>query len=276
MARSLSRDDRAGHAPLAKTALRYSARGDYRAAEKTLRAALRLTANAIPGRDRLVLWNELGMVSKYLGKFDTAERYYRLALRHADGCFSSPEREFFLANLYHNLGGLEHSRRHFLRGEKYTRKALELRLQVAPPDSLAVASDRAALAAILDGLHRFVEAERHYQHALITYRREYGASHPETAVILNNLGALYQATGRQKCAELHYRAALRIKRKELGASHPDVAVTMNNLALFYSSQNRTNAARAWLNKALHILNESLGNLHPTARAVRKNYQRLCR
>src|SRR5947209_1979818 len=94
-------------------ALGHSARGNYRRAESSLREALesaeKHTANFVV--DRPALWNQLGMVCKYLGKFDSAERYYRLALRHARQHPKSPEREFFLANLYHNLGGVEHSRR---------------------------------------------------------------------------------------------------------------------------------------------------------------------
>lgn len=175
--------------------------------------------------DRPAVWNQLGMVCKYSGKFDAAERYYRLALRHARRCAKGPEREFFIATLYHNLGGVEHSRRRFSRGEKYARKGLRLRLDWAAPNSLAVASDRAALAAILDGLHRPDESEELYHRALRTYRREYGPRHPEIAVILNNLGALYAATARPKRAESHYLAALRMKRGLLGTSHPDVAVT---------------------------------------------------
>jgi tetratricopeptide (TPR) repeat protein len=261
---------------LLERALDYSARGEYRRTEHCLRKALKSSEQCTGGfvTDYPALWNQLGMVCKYLGKLDSAERYYHLALRRARQCPKSAEREFFLANVYHNLGGVEHSRRRFSRGEKYARKALQLRRKCAVPSSLAVASDRAALAAILDGLHRYEESEGHYQQALRAYRREYGASHPEIAVILNNLGALYQATGLPKRAESHYRAALRMKRRELGAYHPDVAVTANNLAMLHRSQGRFQAARVWFKKALQILDASLGRSHPRARNVRKNYRRL--
>src|SRR6266581_6901464 len=161
------REAHIGVSALRKKAGRHSVRGNYGAAAACLRRALR--GGASPGPDRLMLWNERGMVCKYGGEFDMAERYYRLALRHARRCFTGKARDFFLANVRHNLGGLEHSRGRFSRAEKYARKSVELRLKAGAPDSLAVASDRAALAAILDGLHKFTESEKHYLLALRVY-----------------------------------------------------------------------------------------------------------
>jgi len=215
----------------------------------------------------------MGMVCKYLGKFDRAERYYHLALRHAQKSVKRSGREFFLANLFHNLGGVEHSRGRYCRAEKYTRRGLQLRLKCAAHDSLPVASDRAALAAILHDLRKYKEAEGDYRAALRVYRREYGVSHPEIAVVLNNLGALCQATGRNRRAESYYRATLQMKRHELGASHPDIAVTMNNLALLYIALGKSASAREYFRQALQILKVSLGASHTSTRAVRANAKR---
>ena len=256
-----------------ETASHCSARGDYRLAEKCLRQALKFAPNAkgLSPASRPVLWNELGMVCKYLGKFDKAEDYYRQALRDARLAPENTDRDFFLADLYHNLGGLEHARRRFSRAEQYARKGLQLRLRCASENSLAVAADQAALAAILDGLQRFSESEALYGAVLRIYRREYGARHLENAVILNNLGALCQATGRVKRGRSYYHAALRIKLCHLGDDHPDVAVTFNNLALIETSQYRLEHARSLFNRALTILVESLGRFHPNTVAVRRNW-----
>lgn len=212
--------DSARVSALLKRGLAHSARGNYARAETWLRKALASAPRAagLFIADRPALRNELGMVCKYLGKLDSAERYYRLALRHACRCPGSPEREFFLANLYHNLGGVEHSRRRFSRAEEYASQGLELRLTCATPGGIAVAFDQAALATILDGQRRYAESERLYRQALRTYRREY-RSHPEIAVVMNNLGAHYQATGQPKRAESYYRAALKKKRQKLPGKH---------------------------------------------------------
>jgi tetratricopeptide (TPR) repeat protein len=259
---------------LVRTSLRCSARGDYRLAEQYLRKALKFAPKGkrLSRTSRPLLWNELGMVCKYLGKFDRAGDYYRRALRDARRSRHSADRTFFLADLYHNFGGVEHSRGRFSRAEKYARKGLELRLKCAAANSLAVAADRVALAAILDGLQRHTESEILYRAALRVYRRKYGASGRENAVILNNLGALCQATGRAKRAEFYYRAALRIKRMHVGECHPDVAVTVNNLAMLERSQGRLKHASSLFERALEILQNSLGRSHPNTLAVRRNRQ----
>ena len=44
------------------------------------------------------------MVCKYRGKYRQAEKYYKLAARHAPRCLPDQrDRSFFLANIYHNL-----------------------------------------------------------------------------------------------------------------------------------------------------------------------------
>jgi len=261
---------------LRKTAARHGRRGEFAKSEACLRAALRFLqkTSRIPTFDHLTVWNELGMVYKYLGKFGQAEKYYRLALRCARQCIEHPQRTSFLASIYHNLGGLDHARRRFRRGEIYARRALQLRREVESPSSGAVASDMVALAAILDGLRKFAESEKLYNSALRIYRRAYGENHAETAVLLNNLAALYQATKRPHRAEAFYLAALRMKRRILPCSHPDIAVTMNNLAMLYRSQGNRDGALRWFEDAAGILAVSLGNHHPSTKLVRGNLRRL--
>ena len=110
------------------------------------------------------------MVCKYLGKFHSAERYYRQALRCA-GQLEGQKRNHLIADLFHNLGGVEHSRGRFARGERYARKGLRLRLQFSAAGSPAVASDLAGLAAILYGLGKVDEAGKLYRRALSIYRK---------------------------------------------------------------------------------------------------------
>ena len=244
--------------------------GDFSGAETTLLRALRSAHLHTP--ECLFLWNELGMVYKYLGRFDKSRDLYRRALREAPGLLSGAERDFFLADLYHNLGGLEHARGRFRRGEIFARKGLQLRRRLAAGGGLVVAADKAALAALLDGQRKFTEAEELYRQVLRTYRRAYGASHAEIALVLNNLAALCQGTGRPKRAEAYYRASLAMKRQELGALHPRVAVTLNNLGMLYRAQGKARAAERCLGNARRLLLRSLGRAHIHTKAVRKNYQ----
>jgi len=247
----------------------YVSRGNYSGAETYLLAALRSARLRAP--DRLSLWNDLGMVYKYLGKFAKARELYRHALCGAPNHLNGAERDFFLADLYHNLGGLEHARRHFRRGERFARKGLQLRRRVASSRSLPVAVDMAALAALLDGQKRFDESERLYRQALRIYRRVYGPSHGETAILLSNLAALCQATGRSKTSMEYYRRALKMKLQKFGSSHPSVALTLNNLGMLYRTLGKTRQAKQCLAAALRILHY-FGPRHFQYKAIKRNYQ----
>ena len=69
-------------------ALGYSARGNYSRAERGLLKALRNlhSPGSRPTPDHLFLWNDLGMVYKYAGRFNQAETCYRKALGHSQRC----------------------------------------------------------------------------------------------------------------------------------------------------------------------------------------------
>lgn len=249
---------------------RYVSRGNYREADAYLLAELR--SAGIPPADRIFLWNELGMIYKYLGKFRKSRQQYRRALRKAHHCLQGAERDFFVADLYHNLGGLEHAQRRFRRGEKLARKGLQLRRRVASEWSLPVAVDISALAGLLDGQKKFAEAERLYRRAARVYRREYGPTHGETAILMGNLAALCQATRRFKSAREYYRLALKVKRREFGATHPSVAVTLNNLGMLHQAQGDARGAKRYIGEALRILLGCVGRRHFQCRAVERNYQ----
>ena len=262
-------------AALQKQARDCSYAGKYSESATYLHKCLRLMGGApgSPTSDQLVLWNELGMVYKYLGKLTIARKFYRLALQHASSCLTGRDRNGFLADLYHNLGGLEHACRQFNRGEQYARKSLQFRARVAGASSIAIAADRAALAAILDGLCSFEESQKLYRQALKTYRRIYGKSHREIALILNNLAAIYLATGRPTLAEAHCKAALAMKQRELGETHPDLAITLNNLAMLYATLGRREDAQVCFKKAVKLLDDSLGKSHPTTLTVKRNVRK---
>jgi tetratricopeptide (TPR) repeat protein len=211
------------------------------------------------------------MVYKYLGRFDKSRDLYQRALREAPDCLSGAERDFFLADLYHNLGGLEHARGHFRRGEEFARKGLQLRRRVASCASLPVAVDTAALAALLDGQRKFVESEKLYRRARRVYRREYGANHRETAVLISNLAALFQATGRFRNSLQHYRIALKMKRQGFGAAHPSVGVTLNNLGMLYRALGNSRQAKRCVGTALRILLNAVGPRHFQYKTVKSNF-----
>ena len=69
-------------------------------------------------------------------------------------------------------------------------------------------------------------------------KRSLGPDHPDVALSLNNLAALYHDEGQYAKAEPLFQRSLKILEKALGPDHPDVAVCLNNLATLYYTQGQ--------------------------------------
>lgn len=241
----------------------------YRQAEALLRHVLARAESGCPGCRRQVCRteNDLGILYKYMGRFDEAEQAYHRALALA------PDRAT-LADLYHNLGGLEHARQRYAAGEPWARRGLAIREQLLGPNHPDVAADLAALAPLLDAEGKRHEAAALMIRALEIEERAYGPDSCDLAVSLNNLAALRYAEGKRSQALALYNRALAIKNRCLGPDHPDVATTLNNMAVVRKAQgDRQEAARLYA-RALAIFEKSLGPEHPSTVACRANYARL--
>ena len=99
-----------------------------------------------------------------------------------------------------------------------------------PPDQLAAAADRAALAAILDAQGHHREAMVPLRQALVTLETELGRDHYEVAVLLTTLAAIAERAGDRQAATLSYTRALSIQRRILGDDHAQVRSTRTHLA----------------------------------------------
>jgi tetratricopeptide (TPR) repeat protein len=208
--------------------------------------------------------NELGILGKADGRFRDAGRHYREALAILRG--SRKRGRVELADLYHNLGGLEHARGRHARGEPLARRAVHLRARRHGPDATVVWMDRTAHAALLDGLGRYAESEPVYRSALTIFRRRLGSGHYEVAVTLNNLGCLSAERGDARGAVRLLQKSLALKERLFGSSHVEVAFTAHNLASTLAELGRASEARPLFQRATRILRRRLGTDHPTTRA----------
>jgi len=109
---------------------------------------------------------------------------------------------------------------------------------------------------------RYDEAVPLAESVLATRERVLGAEHPDVAMSLNNLAALYRAKGDYRHAEPLYVRALAITEKALGAEHPYVATALNNLALMYFTKGYYERAEPLYQRALTIREKVLGAEHP--------------
>ena len=101
-------------------------------------------------------------------------------------------------------------------------------------------------------------------------RAALGERHPDYAASLNNLAALYRATGRHAEAEPLYLQAMELRRTALGERHPDYAASLNNLAVLYRAMGRHAEAEPLFRQAMEIRRTALGERHPDYAASLNN------
>src|SRR5688572_24377436 len=81
---------------------------------------------------------------------------------------------------------------------------------------------------------RFQEALPLAKQALRLKEQELGPRHPDTAMSLHVLAALYIEASDYKQAEHPAQQAVAIRTEVLGAEHSDTAKSLNNLGLIYT------------------------------------------
>ncbi len=124
---------------------------------------------------------------------------------------------------------------------------------------------------------RLYYGEERYDHAIIVGKdalqvaeQAYGPNHPNIAVSLNNLAAVYRAQGQYAQAEPLYKRSLAIDETALGPDHPDVAQSLNNLAELYSAQGKYAQAELLYKRSLAISEKAFGPDHPTSATILNN------
>ncbi len=171
--------------------------------------------------------NDLGVLGKFAGRFDDAQRWYERAL---DIVTAAGElRSHFTATLHHNLAGLAHSRQRSADGVASGRLSVAIRRDLVGDDHVLVAADRANLGGLLLDVGAIDEAEEAFKAARAVFEREFGAAHPEVAIAWHNLAAVAAARHDVPLAITRYRHALAAKAQTLGADHPSTLITVVNL-----------------------------------------------
>jgi tetratricopeptide (TPR) repeat protein len=107
---------------------------------------------------------------------------------------------------------------------------------------------------------KYNEALPIWKRSLAIYEKKLGLDHPETAIVLNCLAALYGTLGDNEKAQPFYERALAIREKSLGANHPATLFSINNLAGFCKKVGDSKNALTLYLRALSI-NEKVSGLH---------------
>lgn len=180
-------------------------RGRHDEAEAHYREAL-----ALADEDRATLLCGLGVVHKYAGRFDQAEVAYREAL-----ALIGPD-EPAVASVWHNLGGLDHSRGRHAAGERT--RAGRWSFVRRHPDRITRRWRPTARrwcrcwSASASSTRRRASTGR----AMAVFERVYPPDHYDFTVTYNDLGVLLAAQGRIREVRDLYERAIDIKCRILG------------------------------------------------------------
>lgn len=98
--------------------------------------------------------------------------------------------------------------------------------------------------------------------ALELAEKQYGAEHPSTLLVTNNLADLLGSKGDWAAAEPHYRRALDVRQSVLGAEHPDTLTSVDNLACLLRVKGEFSTAEPLYRRALEARERVLGPEHP--------------
>ncbi|MER7820756.1 tetratricopeptide repeat protein [Streptomyces sp. NPDC096153] len=249
------------HATVA-TATAHRMRGQYAVAERLLVTALSRVEEQATAEDVVAVYNELGVLFKYSGKFEAAADFYERALGRLSGN-GGPE----LATLHHNIAGLAHARGDYAAAEEPARKAVAIRTEALGPEHPDVAADYAALAPILLEIGEAEEAESLLRKALRIFDNAYGADHYEVGIAAGNLAAVIHQAGRREEAMAHYERSLAVLERALGPEHPELAPVLNNYAQLIRMTDPCRAREALERARLSLFAASVGENHPTLTAV---------
>lgn len=149
--------------------------------------------------------------------------------------------------------------------EKFLPHALEAARLIEEYDLASVESAELLNEAGLYCFERaqYAESVALFKRSLVIRERVLGAEHPEVAMSLSNLAALYDHQGRYEEAEPLFKRALDIRERAPEPNQLDVALILNNLAGFYDHQGRYAEAEPLYERSLSIRERALGPDHPS-------------
>jgi len=108
-------------------------------------------------------------------------------------------------------------------------EATQIASEYLPPDHLTSAAAQSALGATYIHLGQHDLAADHLLRALETREQILGPGHPDTALVLNNLGCCLQGLGRLEAADIMYRRAEVALASQYALSHPRRAIVRDNI-----------------------------------------------
>lgn len=201
--------------------------------------------------------HRLGLLLRKKGEMEEAEPVLVAAVEQwralAPGSTELGDSVAELGHLYYYLGRYELARELF-------RENLEIRRGVGDPDGLAGALNNMGLLHASKGEPQI--ALGYYREALEINRKIYGATHPNVAINLFNVGRALQDTENFAAAQPLFEEVLAIDRQVYGDEHPEVGTDLLLVANNLQKLGELDRAEPIFDQALAIFRAKLAPDHP--------------
>lgn len=197
-----------------------------------------------------------------MGKFDHAEKYYRLGLQQITP--NNPGAVYY----YHGLGLVEKEKGDYASSFDCLNKALELYNKLGNQSSIA--SIHNSIGALHTIKHNYKQALESYTMALVIYKGLHGENHLDVATCFNNLGAVYYEEKKYMEALEFYEKASKILQKNLPADHPQLGGSYNNIGNIQLNLGHYIFALEYYHLALSIKEKTLPSEHPSIGTTHKS------
>jgi tetratricopeptide (TPR) repeat protein len=246
-----------------------------------------------------------GRVLREMGKFDSAEKFYRRLLDELLPNDSS------LSLLYFSLGLVTMDKGDYDSSLQWFHKSLEIYIRTDPSDYVAIsdvyiwigvlhcnkgnnneglewynkgvalfkqAHDENHLynniAIIYENQKKYSEALDNYNKGLAIDEKHLPYDHPNFGKTHHNIGNVYKSLGHYDPAMKHYNQSLQIKLKSLPASHASIAATYECIGSVHENKGELKQALVYYEKASTIYHQSLPPQHPNIMRITKSIQRV--
>lgn len=192
---------------------------DYKSAQKYLRRAMQLNPN------KGHYFNNYGLFSYNLGKYDDAIEYYSRALDIYLDQFD--EEHYEIPTIWSNLGEALRAKGDYKKAFNFSKKALEKDLENHGENHPDVAVRWNNLGVVLNDMGEIDQAIDYHKKALDSNLRNWGENHPRVVLDLNNLGDIFRTQGNYKKSLEYFNKVLAVVKK-VGLKH-QVDCVENNI-----------------------------------------------
>jgi tetratricopeptide (TPR) repeat protein len=213
-------------------------------------------------------YQNLGIILGSEGQYAEAsvwlEKALAIRLKHAQQDPSD------LADTYRSLGYNRIMQGQFESAQTSIEKALEIYIKLFGKESFRAVEASIMHASNLINQRDYSQAEKLLKETLDNCLARHGDDELLTTTIRNNLGLLFQKTGKLAEAEVLLLRALTGRQKRLGNEHPETATCHFNLAVNYCARGLIEKAQVHFDAAEKVIPKWLGEHHPLTVKARLN------